>query len=314
MMHPAPRAQIQVGTTTVTYLPDGFGWLNPAVVFPASQPDGWATYGEFLDEDGRFPVSIGSFLIRTDGQTLLVDLGLGAVDFEVPGVATFKGGRLIDSLAAENLVPADIDTVTHLHHDHVGWTTNVAPAPNAPDGQVVEGLTFPKARHLVHADEWSHWHGTDELVGPHPAAVQRPLSDQLTFIADGDEIAPGVHALATPGHTPGHSSVVVTDPSGQSSQRVVILGDVMHCQVQISEKSWSFLFDVDPEQSLATRERLLAELENPAVILAGGHFSGNVFGRVLPPTPSAPYARRWLEEVGAGQATAATKTKGPLVL
>jgi hypothetical protein len=48
-------------------------------------------------------VSIGSFLIRTGGQVVLVDLGLGVVDFEVPGVASYQGGRLLESLAAEGL-------------------------------------------------------------------------------------------------------------------------------------------------------------------------------------------------------------------
>lgn len=63
----------------------------------------------------------------------------------------------------------------------------------------------------------------------------------------------------------------------------MILGDVMHCQVQAVESQWSFAFDVDPELGITTRERLLAQLEDPDTILAGGHFAGNVFGRVLPP-------------------------------
>lgn len=296
MMHPARRARIEFGATTVTYLPDGYGWLNPAAVFPASQPDGWLAYREFLDADGRFPVSIGSFLVRTPEANVLVDLGLGTVDFEVPQLATFKGGELLNSLAAEGLSPAEVDAVvyTHLHHDHVGWTTNVAPAPNAPENPSVEGLTFANARHLVHADEWAHWSGSNELVGPDPVAVQKPLTDRLELFADREEVVPGVRVLATPGHTPGHSSLVVTDPTGESSRRVVILGDVMHCQVQVAEQSWSFLFDVDAEQSRATRHRLLTELEDPAVMLAGGHFAGNVFGRVLPPAPPTSTAHTWL--------------------
>lgn len=106
-------------------------------MFPASAPDGWAAHAEFLGAEGRFPVSIGSFLVRTADRAILVDLGLGAVDFAVPELATFRGGRLLDSLAAEGLTPDEIDTVffTHLHHDHVGWTSNVAlPRPCRPIG------------------------------------------------------------------------------------------------------------------------------------------------------------------------------------
>ncbi|MFD0348571.1 hypothetical protein ACFQ0M_26015 [Kitasatospora aburaviensis] len=57
----------------------------------------------------------------------------------------------------------------------------------------------------------------------------------------------------------------------------------MHCQVQVAESHWAFVFDVDPEQGVRTREQLLKDLEDGNTLLAGGHFAGNVFGRVLPP-------------------------------
>ncbi|WP_436775770.1 MBL fold metallo-hydrolase [Yinghuangia sp. YIM S09857] len=293
MVAAAPRATVHVGETAITFLPDGHGWLNPDVLFPASAPDGWSTHAAFLDDAGRFPVSIGAFLIRTGRRTILVDLGLGDVAFGIPGVADFRGGGLLDSLAEEGLTPDDIDTVvyTHLHHDHVGWTTNVAPAPNAPEGQRVTGLTFAGARHMVAEAEWRHWAGTDDPVGPHPYAVQASLAELVEHVGDGDEIAPGVRVLATPGHTPGHISLVVTDPAGASPDRLVILGDVMHCQVQVTESSWNFAFDVDPGQSVATRELLLKELEDEHTVLAGGHFAGHVFGRVLPPKSARAWQR-----------------------
>jgi glyoxylase-like metal-dependent hydrolase (beta-lactamase superfamily II) len=293
MVSAAPRAQVRIGATTVTYLPDGEGWLHPGAVFPASRPDGWDAHAEFLDAEGRFPVSIGSFLIATGDRRILVDLGLGAVDFAVPGLAAFRAGRLLDSLAAEGLTPRDVDTVvyTHLHHDHVGWTTDVAPAPGTGPEPPVTGLTFPGAEHLVTRAEWEHWAGSDELVGPHPAAVQAPLAGRIGVIADGETIAPGVTVLATPGHTPGHASLVVTDPAGTDRARLVILGDVMHCQVQVVHSEWSFLFDTDPDLAAATREKLLGELEDPETLLAGGHFAGQVFGRVLPPVARRAWRR-----------------------
>lgn len=296
MVAPATRSRITIGDTQITFVPDGGAWLNPRVLFPASEPDGWDAYHAFLAPDGRFPVSIGSFLIQAAGRTILVDLGLGAVDFAVPDIASFRGGQLLHNLEAEGLTPRQVDTVffTHLHHDHVGWTSNIAPAPNADPGQTVTGLTFPEARHVVAEAEWAHWRGTDELVGPSPTAVQAPLADRLEFVADGEELAPGVRVMATPGHTPGHSSLVVTDPSGVGDERLVVLGDVMHCQVQIEQSRWSFLFDVDAEQSLRTREQLLKELEDRRTILAGGHFAGEVFGRVLP----ASARRTWKSRRG----------------
>ncbi|WP_433891063.1 MBL fold metallo-hydrolase [Streptomyces sp. CA-111067] len=284
MLRPAARARIAVGDTTVTYLPDGVGWALPEAFFPGSD---WSRYADQLDERGRFPVSIGSFLIRTGGRSILVDLGLGAVDFSIPNAVWFTGGGLPAALAAEGLTPAAIDTVvfTHLHHDHVGWTSDVAPSPGVPAGTVARGLTFPVARHLVTEAEWQHWTAAPGFPGPDDAAVLQPLREVVEFVADGDEIAPGVRVLATPGHTPGHISLSVTDPAGAGDDgpRVLVLGDVMHCRVQVAESGWTFRFDVDPVQGSATRERLLKELEDGRTVLAGGHFADHVFGRVLPP-------------------------------
>ena len=283
MLNPAPRSQVSVGTTTVTYLPDGEVHLDPAVLFPASAPDGWSVYAPYLDADGRLPISVGSFLIRTEAHRILVDLGLGAVDFEVPNLASFAGGKLLDSLADEGLQPTDIDTVvyTHLHHDHVGWTSNVAPAPNARGGPV-DGLTFANSRHLVDRAEWDHWNGTAELTGPDPDAVQKPLSSVIEFLNRDQEIVPGVRVVPTPGHTPGHTSLLVTDPA--SDQRLLILGDVMHTQAQVSETHWNFLFDVDAGKGTQTRVALLERYHDDRTLIAGGHFAGAVFGRFLPPT------------------------------
>ncbi len=282
MLNAAPRTRITLGTTTVTYLPDGEAHLDPAVLFPASGPDGWAAHAPYLDAGGLLPVSIGSFLVDTGAHRVLVDLGLGAVDFEVPRIGSFTGGALLESLAAEGLRPDDVDTVvfTHLHHDHVGWTSDVAPAPGNEPARPERGLTFAGARHLMDRAEWDHWHGTAEVTGPDPLAVQEPLGEVVEFVRRGEPIVPGVLAVSTPGHTPGHLSLLVTDPG--TDRRLLVLGDVMHTQAQVSETNWNFLFDVDAEQGTKTRLALLEEYQDERTLIAGGHFAGEVFGRFLP--------------------------------
>ena len=283
MLEVARRSQVRLGDTTITYLPDGEVHLDPAALFPASGPDGWARYAPYLDRDGRLPVSVGSFLVRTPSHRLLIDLGLGVVNFEIPDLASFRGGELLQSLAAEGLGPDDIDAVvfTHLHHDHVGWTTDVAPAPNAPAGRQVSGLTFARARHLADRREWEYWNGSAELVGPDPDAVQKPLASVIEFIGADQELVPGVQAVPTPGHTPGHLSILISDPA--ATAQVLVLGDVMHTQAQVSETDWNFRFDVDPVAGTRTRIDLLAQFQNDRTIIAGGHFAGQVFGHFLAP-------------------------------
>ena len=282
MLNVASREQVRIGDTTVTYLPDGEVRLHPTEVFPESAPDGWARHAAYLDEDGRLPVSVGSFLVRTQSYVALIDLGLGEVDFEVPGFASFRGGRLLKSLAEEGIGADDIDVVlfTHLHHDHVGWTTNVAPSPGMAT-RSVDGLTFARATHYVRREEWDHWSGVEDVVGPHLEAVQRPLAERIKFVDDPGFDLPGLEILPTAGHTPGHSSVIVSD--SRSNRRLVILGDVMHTQAQVSDPDWNFRFDVDPDRSRSTRREVLRRFAGGNDIIAGGHFAGSVFGRIGTP-------------------------------
>ena len=271
MAGPARQSEITVGDIRIAYLPDGHARIAPTAFFPASTPEGWKPHGKWLDEEGRLVATIGGFLIRTGGRNVLVDVGFGAKEVEFPGYGPFVGGRLLESLKQAGLEPADIDTIvyTHLHLDHVGWTSRAAGETRA--------LTFPNARHLMMAAEWQHWHGTDQPVGPSPREVQQPLENRVEWLSDGQTVAPGVNVLASPGHTPGHVSVVVSS----GAQRAIILGDVVHCPVQLDEADWSCVFDVDPKLARRTRERMWAELEDPSTVGAGGHFSDFVFGRLM---------------------------------
>jgi glyoxylase-like metal-dependent hydrolase (beta-lactamase superfamily II) len=136
---------------------------------------------------------------------------------------------------------------------------------------------------LAGAGEWDFWRGVtnEELAafGPHPEAVQAPLENRIESVADGETIAPGVNAVAMPGHTPGHCSVVISS----GAERAVILGDAVVCPLQFDERDLTFLFDVDQTVARQTRERIFAELEgNPQTVVAGMHYPDAVFGRVVP--------------------------------
>jgi len=277
MVQPASRKEVSVGDIRVIFLPDGDGKIDKLAMFPGTTPQGWNLHPEWLDESGRVVASIGGFLIRTGGRNILVDTGYGDRRDEFPGFGPFVGGGLLDNLAAIGLEPGDIDMViyTHLHLDHIGWTSRVL------DGR--RELTFANASHLLMPREWEFW-GSQEpdqfqrALGPGVAEVRQPLEKRLEFIRDGQVIAPGVNVIATPGHTPGHLSLVVSS----GAERAIILGDVMHCPVQFDEADWSVVFDVDKKLARRTRDRVMKELEDPSTITADGHFPDVVFGRVMP--------------------------------
>jgi glyoxylase-like metal-dependent hydrolase (beta-lactamase superfamily II) len=267
MAEPAPPSFVRLGATTVTYLPDGVVRTDPLGAFPGTTHVDWDPYPDLLDADGRLVVGVGSFLIRNDAGVTLVDLGLGEVQFEVPAAATYEGGQLLTNLRAEGLSAADIDFVlfTHMHRDHVGWT-----------GDGAGGLTFPNARHIVDQKEWNYWQSRSDPVGPDPKTVLTPLTPAIEFFAARPPV-PGIRPLSTPGHTPGHTSFLITDPT--TDEDLLILGDAIHTRAQLENLNWTFRSDYDTRLAVAHRTDLLHRRGESESMIADGHFSGSVFGR-----------------------------------
>ncbi len=223
-----------------------------------SNPADWAPHAQFLDDEGRLELELGGFLIRIGERTVLVDAGVGRIND-----GTFAGGQLLDSLAAYGVAPNDVTDVvfTHLHFDHVGWATQ--------KGEIV----FANATFRCDERDWSHF------VGPDPGATKKlsPITDRLeTWSSDGT-ILPGLDARVAPGHTPGSTIVVVSS----GTARALLLGDVVHCQVELLDDEWAGLGDVDPELAKRTRTALARELEGDDVPVAAAHFPGLQFGRLL---------------------------------
>jgi glyoxylase-like metal-dependent hydrolase (beta-lactamase superfamily II) len=116
------------------------------------------------------------------------------------------------------------------------------------------------------------------------AGVIPPLADARTLIDDGQEIFPGVHALLAPGHTPGHTAYVITSPAG----RLIALGDAFHTPAQLPHPEWPSLPDVDSAAVIASRRRLIAELEQPGTVGFACHFGDQAFGRVVRDSAGLP--------------------------
>ncbi|MCU7724448.1 MBL fold metallo-hydrolase [Actinoplanes sp. KI2] len=234
---------MMLGQTLVEFVPDGQVVGRGTDFFPGSD---WTPYQDLLDDEGRMVANVGSFLIRTAGHVVLVDLGLG------------PGGALLDNLEALGVAPSNVDFVvlTHLHRDHVGWTG-----------------AFPRAQHLVDRREWDYWCAHPGGVGPDPDRVLTPMARRVASL---EEVPRGIRPIATPGHTPGHTSLLISDPD--TADRILILGDLLHTRAQFAEPTWRFRSDADPGQAIRRRVDLLARYRDGRTILAGGHFSGDAFG------------------------------------
>lgn len=256
----------------LTYAVDGAMGLLPGGFFPGIPAAHWADHP--LDAHGRVVMSAGGLLVERDGRSLLVDAGLGPYSGPMgigePPFGIAESGDLPKTLATLGYAPEDVTAVafTHLHADHTGWA--IAPGTRRK--------FFPRADYLVAAAEWAP-HGCGETIpgAPSREEVIEPLAEAFTEIADGDEIFPGVTALVTPGHSPGHTSYVVSTEAG----RLIAFGDAFHIPGQLAHPDWPSIPDVDAEAVVAARTRLVDELARPGTIGFGCHFGDQAFGRVV---------------------------------
>ncbi len=262
---------ITIGDINVSFLPDGGGVTDPVAMYPASSAEGWRAYTDFLDDKGRFITTIGAFLVEIGDRKIAVDTGIGPETYDFPDFGQFSGGHYLDSLKRTGVTPDEVTDVvfTHLHLDHCGWTTIEV------NGE--RQLLFPNARYFVTETEWLFWHGGDNPAGPHPEYVQKPLEERVEMIAGGDTIAPGMSVVLTPGHTPGHISLLLEG----SDQRLYLTADILHGEMQLAEPAWNIAFDADPELARQSREALYPELTKPNTLVAINHFADAVFGRLI---------------------------------
>ena len=200
-----------------------------------------------------------AYLLETaDGRTILVDTGMSPVHIREPhagfdpwfaSVLTpmlTESDRLEARLAALGLVPGDISCVinTHLHFDHCGAN---ALFPGVP-------IHVPRAHHA-----WA-------LDNPACPAELWNLPGLRYELLDGEgTLFEGVELLLTPGHAPGHQSLLVTLRSGA---RVLVCGDAILSQENIDRDSWTS--QADPEAARASATRLIE--------LAASHDAFMIFG------------------------------------
>lgn len=252
-------SKINVGNVELVAVNDGFPLRSPLMPFPDTTIEQWREFPELMVSPDEVRSRYGTLAVRSQGKLIIIDTGLQAPD-----------GTLMEDMVQKGIDRDAVDLVvfTHLHPDHVGWNlTNGTP-------------TFPKARYLVPRADWDYWTQPEVLQGAaHIRDQVLPLKelDIMDLIDDGYSITDELTTTATPGHTPGHLSIIIAS----QGQRGYILGDVAHSPAQAHYTDWSPIFDVDPEQSRQTRHRVLDMLETEGILVSAGHFPDPGFGRFV---------------------------------
>jgi glyoxylase-like metal-dependent hydrolase (beta-lactamase superfamily II) len=259
----------RVGEATVTAVTDGINTFPLPERFVVNAPReavSAALVADFRD-GATLSVPYTPLVVETGGRRVVIDTGNGEAAFQ-----TSKGaiGQFQTNLAAAGIDRAAVDTVviSHFHGDHVNGLLT-------PEGKPA----FPNAEILVPEPEWAYWMD-DGAMSRAPAGrlqdlfrntrrVFDALGRKVTPYAWDKEIVPGLTAVGTPGHTPGHTSFQLT--SGGES--LFVQSDVTNVPVLFARRpGWHVGFDQDPAMAEATRRKVYDRIAAERSLLQGFHY------------------------------------------
>jgi glyoxylase-like metal-dependent hydrolase (beta-lactamase superfamily II) len=277
---PAPVTgfhRTNVGDIDVTVLSDGV--RRGKLMASPSRSASLEQFQDALSADNLPRDEIGSVFhplaIRTGGRLILIDTGNG------PRSAQAGTGQMLANFAAAGFDPKQVDMViiSHFHGDHIGGLVTLDGAP-----------AFPNAEIKVPLDEWNYWL---DYVNMNKAAEGSNLRNahnnarrvfgaipgkNLSKFEDGKEVAPGITAMATPGHTPGHTSFVLAS----GTDKMLIQADVTSgvALVFVRHPEWFGGGDMDGPMAVATRRKLYGMLAAEKMRMTGYHLPFPAMGRI----------------------------------
>jgi glyoxylase-like metal-dependent hydrolase (beta-lactamase superfamily II) len=223
--------------------------------------------------------------VDTGRHQVMIDAGAGSLSREArqlfPDIdhTTTQTGLVQKSLMDAGVSPADVDTViiTHAHPDHVGGTLDAS-------GKLV----FPNAKYYISRDEHDYWYNDSNLERAthmmremiHIARMNLDaLGDQLSILEGDVEVVPGMDAINTPGHTPGHIALSIKSDDAQ----LIHVSDAVLHPLHLEQPDWVPVFDISPLHAAQSKQRIFDKA-------AGEH--AMVFAHHFPPFPNLGYVQK----------------------
>ena len=261
----------KLGTFEITVLSDGIARVpvTEAFVLNAKVDEVNAALRDAFMEPGVFIGPYNPIVLNTGSKLTLIDMGTGEANYiNSKGLA----GQLLTNMAAAGIDRNAIDTIviSHYHGDHIN---GLLKADNS--------IAFPNAEILVPALEHKYWTDAgeesrsptqriaDNFKNVHRVMTNAEVMKRLRTYEWDKEVIPGVLAVGTPGHTPGHTSHIVT--SGTST--VYVQADVTHAPFLFARHpGWHAFYDHEPIQAEATRRKVYDMLSAEKMMVQGFHY------------------------------------------
>src|SRR5690242_10109656 len=239
----------------------------------------WLAPGHFDAQRGLIKLSVHSWLLQIGGKKILIDACCGN--------SKVKPGRpfwdmldvpFVERLAAAGARPDELEYVmcTHLHHDHVGWNTQLR------DGRWVP--TFPNARYVISRTDFEYYRklDADDTTAPAEMGTFRecvlPLVEagRADLVSGNHRLNEHIELMPAPGHSAGH--VVFKLEMGR--ERAVFIGDVFHHLLQVYYPDWNFPKNSDPLQARTTRRMVLEHCASSGALVLPAHVGAPFAGHI----------------------------------
>jgi len=268
----------KTGDAQVTVISDGVNTfpLGDSFVLNAKKDEVNAALEKAYLPKDKISIQFAPLVINNGGKLVVLDTGNGPTAF-----ASSKGnvGQFATNMTAAGFDPKAVDLVviSHFHGDHINGLLNA------------EGtLAFPNAEVLVPATEWKFFMDDGEMSRAPAGRMQdvfknarrvleTGLKKKATPYEWGKEVAPGLLAVETIGHTPGHTSYVLSSGSG----KVFIQSDVTNSpQLFAANPGWHAFFDQDADMAEKTRRKVYDMVVADRLQVQGFHYPFPGLGNV----------------------------------
>jgi len=239
----------------------------------------WLVPNHYDPASGLIKLSVHSWLLQIGGKNILIDACCGnQKDRPLRPFWHMLQTPYLERLAAAGARPDQIDLVmcTHLHHDHVGWNTQLR------DGRWVP--TFPNARYVFSKPDFDYYLKAD--ADPQTAPVEfgtfrecvLPVVEagRADFVTGPHRLNEHIEIAPAPGHSAGH----VVFKLASRGQQAVFIGDVFHHLMQIYYPHWNFPKNSDPEQARTSRRTVLEHCASTGALALPCHVGAPFAGYV----------------------------------